>query len=364
MMINMLSWIEEISASRDRDFVAATMVKVVFGLIKPGMTMSFRVINTSEGPRLFPLYRCTIDGVQEISERELADFHETNTQLTIADGILLQNVPLLAKAFNSGMMVIEPRQKGIALIWPVKQREASIPNAMVVAEIDHSPDIDQLEVVTLFLQFCGNYVGLLDYSELDSLTGLNNRKTYDETFERLISSIPVMTKLPEGQERRNEVVAEESFWMGEVDIDHFKRINDTFGHLFGDEVLLRLANLMRKSFRATDCLYRFGGEEFVVILRSTTKKNAERVFERFRTTVEKHEFPQVGQVTCSIGYTRVLKSMLATDILGQADEALYFSKENGRNQVNCYNELIEQGLLTPKSVGGGQIDADIDALFG
>lgn len=363
-MINLLMWIEDISASRNRGRVAATMVRAVFDMLKARLTMMFRVVHTPEGPRILPLLRCTVDGVQMVSAREVSDFDESGTRSTHDEGAPLQNFPLLAKAFNSGLLGIEPRKQGIALVWPVKARGANTATAILVAEIDHLPASEETDVITRFLNFCGNYVGLLDYSELDSLTGLNNRKTYDETFERLLSSIPASPQPPEGQERRHEVAAQESYWLGEIDIDHFKRINDTFGHLFGDEVLLRLANLMRHCFRASDSLYRFGGEEFVVMLKSSSKENAARIFERFRSAVEKHEFPQIGQVTCSIGYTRVAAGLLPDEILGQADAALYFSKGQGRNRACCYEDLIEQGQLLPQSATGSLLDPDIDALFG
>lgn len=364
VMINLLNCIEDISSSRDRDRVAAIVVKASFDLLKARLSMMFRVIHTSEGPRIFPVVRCTQSGIEAVPAREVSEFDESGTRIAHEEGAPLSHFPLLAKAFNSGLLGIEPRKQGVALIWPVKANGSSMPNAIVVSEIDHLPEIEATEIVTRFLNFCGNYVGLLDYSELDSLTGLNNRKTYDEAFEKLLASISGSPQLLDGDERRHDAGAQESFWLGEIDIDHFKRINDTFGHLFGDEVLLRLANLMRQCFRATDGLYRFGGEEFVVMLKSSSKENAERTFERFRSAVEKHDFPQVGQVTCSIGYTRVIRSLLSTDILGQADAALYFSKDNGRNQVNSFDDLVEQGLLMPKSIMTPQLDPDIDALFG
>jgi diguanylate cyclase (GGDEF)-like protein len=308
--------------------------------------------------------RCTLGGLEAVSLREVSDFAENGTRTAPDEGAPLHKFPLLAKAVNSGVLCIETRKKGIALIWPVKRKGTGSVSGVVVAEIDSLPEIEQIDAVTRFLNFFGNYIGLLDYSELDTLTGLNNRKTYDESFDRLLSSIPSVAGAAKEMERRHSPAEQEHYWLGEVDIDHFKRINDNFGHLFGDEVLLRLANLMRHCFRATDAIYRFGGEEFVVVLRSTSKTNAQLVFDRFRNMVESYEFPQVGKVTCSVGYSRVDPSLMAADILGQADAALYFSKENGRNQINCYGDLIEQGLLTPQSVMTPQLDADIDALFG
>ena len=72
-------------------------------------------------------------------------------------------------------------------------------------------------------------------------------------------------------------------WLAVVDIDHFKLVNDRFGHLYGDEVLILVANILRSSFRNQDRIFRFGGEEFVVLLRAATLENARQGFDRFRT---------------------------------------------------------------------------------
>ncbi|WP_170942114.1 GGDEF domain-containing protein [Noviherbaspirillum denitrificans] len=188
-----------------------------------------------------------------------------------------------------------------------------------------------------------NYQNILDYSERDSLTGLLNRKTFDEKFSRLLS-----TAVPEGhpqdQPERRHAHSNVGHWLAVVDIDHFKKVNDQFGHLYGDEVLILVANLLRSSFRAQDRVFRFGGEEFVVLLRSTTLEDARKIFERFRTNVEKHDFPQVGRVTVSLGFASIATESPVM-ILGHADQALYYAKANGRNRVCYYDELVQSGEL-------------------
>ena len=89
-------------------------------------------------------------------------------------------------------------------------------------------------------------------------------------------------------------------------------------------------------------------------------------FNRFRFSVESHEFPQVGRVTCSIGFTSVSDMDVPTDAVGRADEALYYAKEHGRNQVCCYERLIAEGALAKAVTGSAApvADFDIDALFG
>jgi diguanylate cyclase (GGDEF)-like protein len=132
-----------------------------------------------------------------------------------------------------------------------------------------------------------------------------------------------------------------------MDIDKFKTINDRFGHLIGDEVLILMANLMRESFRVQDKLFRFGGEEFVALLRPAEFAHATATIERFRARVENFEFPQVGRVTISVGFTRIKLGDTPSIILDSADEALYWAKEHGRNQCHAHETLIAAGELQP-----------------
>ena len=94
-------------------------------------------------------------------------------------------------------------------------------------------------------------------------------------------------------DRRHD--ANPAYWLGVIDVDHFKRVNDNFGHLIGDEVLLLLSRLMRTCFRFHDRLYRFGGEEFVAVIRCESEDDALQAFERLRQACEQYNFPQVGQ---------------------------------------------------------------------
>lgn len=201
----------------------------------------------------------------------------------------------------------------------------------------------QLDVLTGIFNVYQNYQSLLDYSERDALTGLFNRKTFDEQFARHTLTL-LEPRTPSMLEDDGDAGALQQQWLAVIDIDHFKQVNDRFGHLYGDEVLILLANVLRTSFRSHDRIFRFGGEEFVVLLRSTTLATAHQVFDRFRETVQNHVFPQVGQVTVSVGFVSTLSGS-PVEILGQADQALYFAKENGRNQVRFYDDLVASGQL-------------------
>ena len=195
-----------------------------------------------------------------------------------------------------------------------------------------------------------NFQNLLDYSERDSLTGLLNRKTFDDQLAKMLQgggaaeTAAAESGAPGGEERR-QPAEEEKQWLAVVDVDHFKLVNDRFGHLYGDEVLILIANLMQSSFRAQDRVFRFGGEEFVVLLRSTTLDNAKKIIDRFRANVETHDFPQVGQVTVSVGFVSISAFEAPVIILGRADQALYYAKSHGRNLACHYDELVSDGCL-------------------
>jgi diguanylate cyclase (GGDEF)-like protein len=200
-------------------------------------------------------------------------------------------------------------------------------------------------VVQHVLRIYGNHVALLNYGQIDTLTGLLNRKTFDMQF-RAATPPPMATGLlePVPTERRGAAAAMQR-WLGLIDIDHFKRVNDNFGHLIGDEMLLLVAGLLRSSFRHGDFLYRFGGEEFVVLLHADDWRNAAAAFGRFRHAMAAYRFPQVGHATVSVGFTALCPNDSPAGAFERADRAVYYGKDHGRNQVNCYEDLASAGLV-------------------
>ncbi|MDQ5896303.1 MAG: hypothetical protein RLZZ592_995 [Pseudomonadota bacterium] len=200
------------------------------------------------------------------------------------------------------------------------------------------------------LRVHGNYMSLLDYSERDTLTGLLNRKSFDSTFlqatvvdaHRLYSVVsdPGTGIVPERRQTRPR-----RYWLGVIDIDHFKQINDRFGHLVGDEALTVIARLMRSTFRYDDRLYRFGGEEFVVLLSAPDEEGARAAFERFRHAVESHYFIGIGRSTVSVGFSDVRAGDTPQACFDRADKAVYYGKTHGRNQVCSHIALVAAGEL-------------------
>lgn len=116
-----------------------------------------------------------------------------------------------------------------------------------------------------------------------------------------------------------------------VDLDYFKRVNDTFGHDAGDVVLVELAEILKDHCRKTDLPVRWGGEEFVLLLPETDMKGAGKLADKIRVTVKEHEFAKAGFLTVSLGVAVLTGSK--EDLLKRVDQALYQAKGNGRDQV-------------------------------
>ncbi|KRD18495.1 MULTISPECIES: GGDEF domain-containing protein [Acidovorax] len=252
---------------------------------------------------------------------------------------------------NHGDSALASPRRGRHVLWLPVWMHDKVNTCLEITQ-SRSFSAHKLEVLKGVFQVYQNYQSLLDYSERDALTGLFNRKTFDEQFSRHAlnglasgrSGTVTESIAPEEGSLPGEPVQQ---WLAVVDIDHFKLVNDRFGHLYGDEVLILIANILRSSFRSHDRIFRFGGEEFVVLLRSTTLSTAHRVFNRFRLAVQEYHFPQVGQVTVSLGFVSTNRGS-PVEILGQADQALYYAKEHGRNQVCFYDDLVASGQLAAK----------------
>lgn len=210
-------------------------------------------------------------------------------------------------------------------------------------------------IVESVLHVYRNFETLLDYSERDMLTGLLNRKTFDDAFLKIAMNQPNDMK-PHPHERRRSSHAQDPYFVAMIDIDFFKSVNDKYGHLIGDEVLLLQSRLMRNTFRFQDRLYRFGGEEFVVLMRCADAEGAMRAVERLRANTAGYAFPQAGQVTISIGLTQIRTGDSPSAALGRADQAVYFAKGHGRNQAQRYEDLVARGLINVVGEQIGEVD--------
>ena len=181
------------------------------------------------------------------------------------------------------------------------------------------PEENKMEVIK---QINYIYTRTKYLSITDELTGLSNRRCFDNTLEKeFLRALRYNNKLT----------------LVMFDIDHFKTVNDTYGHPCGDYILKEVANAALQTFRKTDTVFRFGGEEFVVILTETDIKQSEIPLERFRKTLETLDLTYQNQqinITVSIGACQLDQSIgNKEEFLQKADNALYDAKNSGRNKV-------------------------------
>lgn len=180
------------------------------------------------------------------------------------------------------------------------------------------PDDNKMDVIKK-INFM--YTQTKHLSEIDALTRLYNRRHFENNFEREFAR----------SKRYGSPLS-----VAIIDIDFFKKINDTYGHLCGDYVLKEVAYNMVNNFRQTDFVFRYGGEEFAVILTETPDENAKVPLERLRKLIENTKFSFNGEnikVTVSIGVNSNINCDNAWNMFEVADKALYEAKGSGRNQV-------------------------------
>jgi diguanylate cyclase (GGDEF)-like protein len=156
----------------------------------------------------------------------------------------------------------------------------------------------------------------------DALTGLYNHRAYKEKIDGLSQYVLLI-----------------------IDIDHFKKLNDTYGHLVGDKVLVTIGNILKVSVRSGDLPFRYGGEEFVVVLPGTTPQVGLKIAERLRQKIaEKASDEGAGRVpvTVSIGVSVKKPGMSSQAVFEQADNAMYRAKQMGRNNVQSYTRSTSE----------------------
>lgn len=176
--------------------------------------------------------------------------------------------------------------------------------------------------------------GLLRFAFTDYLTGLRTRGYFEQQLEL---------------EFKRAERKQQKFALLMIDIDHFKVLNDTFGHHVGDQLLRDVTSILMKDMREVDTVARYGGEEFVIILPETTETGAAFVAQRLRRAVDQAKFfagspHSVQHLTISIGVAVYdTDAQFKRDLIEFADAALYAAKHAGRNRVMCYSELSKQG---------------------
>ncbi len=161
-------------------------------------------------------------------------------------------------------------------------------------------------------------------SQTDHLTSLSNRMEIDRILDF--------------HERRSQN-SDSSFVIILADIDHFKNVNDTYGHQVGDEVLIKISEIMKNMSRESDTVGRWGGEEFIIVLPDISLEDGVRKAEEIRSSIFETDFEKVGKLTISLGVAEYNPNASMSTIVGLADKALYKAKETGRNRTEVCNQI-------------------------
>ena len=348
-MDRLLHYVDQITRQRNRGQLEGCLTAAVHELLSARRVLLYK---------LFMPPGDLLVGLAAEADGEGQKVHDDGISWPEGTGSL-DHHPLLRRCLVEKFAQNESTPDGVYTVFMVRSAGRD-PFGFLMLLTDQELDEEKQRIIEGLLTVFRNCLALLDYSEIDTLTGLLNRKTFDEYLISILSHLANEGDTRAGSahqpHRRRPRVNVTHHWMGVIDIDHFKSINDRFGHLIGDEVLILTANLMRSVFRSQDKLFRFGGEEFVVLLKPTEYEHALACFERYRREVENFTFPQVGHVTVSTGFTRIGLHDTPSAILDNADEALYWAKEHGRNRVSSYEKLIEAGELQKHTLVSDDIE--------
>jgi diguanylate cyclase (GGDEF)-like protein len=342
--IRIVDNLAEITSHHDRHVLEKSLLKTLNESFDSQSLRLFRVHEQLDSHELSLLAYCVEDIIVSSDD---------NPRLLKADSDLSAAIE---RAIEGGEVELTSNTNGgWQGIYPAYDSHGDI-FAILLVTTAMPPSASDQRLIYGILRVYTNYLTLIERIQKDKLTGLFNRETLDKEITKILvrQNVHLEEELTASNDVRRRSFATK-YWLGVIDIDHFKSINDTYGHLYGDEVIILVARLMTSGvIRDDDLVYRYGGEEFVVLLKAPDENDAMLTFERIRTMIAEHHFPQLKQVTVSIGFVEVSGQQSPSDAIGEADEALYYAKDNGRNQVQHYHQLVACGELQnmPKRAEG------------
>ena len=294
----------------------------------------------------YMLERCSVRSLVEgeaLLQPDVPNYHlylilEGELSVHLVGHETMKYTSLVAGDCAGDISVVDGKPPSALVVAAKPARVLAVPHDTVWSLVSHSHEVARnlLEIIAgrmrddnrALISSQNKTIQFEHQASVDALTGIHNRRWMSEAFPRALlrcslSKLPVAIMI--------------------ADIDFFKRVNDTYGHLVGDATLRTVSECMAKNLRPFDLLVRYGGEEFAVLLPDTGRKEAVIVAERLRTVVadSKIQGDDVSfHVTSSIGVTLARDEVTLETLLGEADRALYRAKKLGRNRV----EIFEPGM--------------------
>lgn len=340
----------KMTSIRDTSLLEQSLLKTLCPMLGVLDSSLYRVDEFSSAVRVLHHHHSRVvesDGLARLVERN----EEIYNTITIAPEVsaLLDNVRLLGKPCTRK----RTPENDLLIAYPLfGGREIC---GYFVFHRDREVTLTEDAIIRGVLEVFSNYFDLLDTSQRDRLTGLLNRQALENSFDRIWSILSRTDDPGDNPDGRRSHSPVREHWVAVIDIDHFKSVNDNYGHVVGDEVLLLVSRVMMSGLRSTDLLFRYGGEEFVALFTAKCRSDAMALLERLRGAVEAHSFPQVGRVTISIGLSSADPNDLPQEVLSWADRALYQAKKEGRNRVCDYQALLDSGDIERPDYGSSEL---------
>lgn len=263
------------------------------------------------------------DVARALEQRRTLRKQESEEPYLGNESMLILSVPLMADQRGVGVLRIRRQSEGFD--GPVAEalEETLIESAKHIA-LAMKKDEDDRKAIT------------------DQLTGLFIKRHFLSMLEQL------RTQAASAMSDR-----ERNFGLVLCDIDHFKKVNDTHGHLSGDIILKNVSRVLRGGLRAGDLAFRYGGEEIAILMPGASQEAAQQTADRLRSAIETSDFKgDKGQsipITISMGVARNQPGLSGEGLISRADQALYASKHNGRNRVTCWSKELPDPLQKKKS---------------
>ncbi|KAF7786562.1 hypothetical protein PRUB_a1172 [Pseudoalteromonas rubra] len=338
MQEELLNSVIKITKTRDIDSLEYSLLSTIQELVGCKHLCVYKNFNTQEDLAVERSIGLTMHGEREFEWLDRQVIEQPQSELI--------------SCLQSSCIITVQSADGIEKRWlPINIHETPV-GAIEV----HSGGLNSSEQVLLnaFVRIYENYLTILHENERDKLTGLLNRQTFEKKLKQLLEKqvIKQNRHIRDDQDPRTFHQGATS-WLAMVDIDHFKQVNDNYGHVCGDEVLLLVAQKMQQFFRSTDLLFRFGGEEFVLVFEPTDQASIEAKLEKFLALIRNTHFPFVKKLTVSAGLARISPYDFPINVLENADRALYYAKENGRDQLAFFEALLNDNKLERHDEGSG-----------
>jgi diguanylate cyclase (GGDEF)-like protein len=352
-MPTLIDHLIKLTDHRDREPLDLTLAKALLGLTTIRRVVIARLVIDGDDKRWFDRVTLDAGGGGKVVDPERVELKrlpcfddEPDRARCLRDNTVVE----VAWAGKDG-----PRIYVYPLLDEVRDDERGVLEIHAPSALDEAAQQTIAQVHHVYR----NMHVLLAYSDHDPLTGLLNRKSLDDTFysavlEELISAEAEMAGADPSALRDAELASKDAerrhrvppnYWLATMAMDHLQQLKDQHGHLRMEEYTLLITRIMTNTFRTYDRLYRLSGDRFAMLFHCPEEVQAYNLLQRLRASIERYKFPQLSQVTVSIGFTRIQSDDTPDAALARSEQAMAYAHQQGHNQVCSHLELLRQGLV-------------------